>query len=275
MRGKVNKKIFSVEKIVEIVKKTKGVVKKTPLRCRADSLLVLGSGWNKVVDELAIEKQWDFEQVFGVGSGVKGHKGKLYLGKIKGKLVWIMAGRLHTYEGYNSEEITRSIQALAKLGISNVILTSAAGGFDTKYKVGDIVVLSDIITIFCQSPLTGDKFQDLSCPFSKDLRKIANLVCKSEKISSQREGVYVYLHGPHYETFSDKKALCFLGADCVGMSTVPETIMANHLGLKVLGLSCITNLAFVKHSHKDVVEAAETKSKQLVKLLTGILGKIS
>lgn len=261
----MKKEIFSVEKIASKLKSYKN---------KADSLLILGSGWNRVVEKMKVERQWDFEDVFGVSSGVKGHKGELILGKIGNKLIWIMAGRLHRYEGYESEKVTRPIQAFSNLGVKNLILTSAAGGLNTAYKVSDIVVLSDLITIFCESPLKGDKFQDLSSPFDKSLRKKANLVCKKEKISSQSKGVYIYLHGPHYETFSDKKALRILGADCVGMSMVPEAIMANYLRLNVLGLSCITNLAFVEHSHKEVLTESKKKNKDMSKLLLGVLGRL-
>jgi len=206
-----------------------------------------------------------------VKSGVTGHQGKLILGTIGDNPIWIMAGRFHTYEGYSPEMVTRPIQLLSKLGVKKVILTSASGGLNNNLKVGDIVILSDILALFCISPLKGEKFQDLAQPFSKNLIKKAQNICSKEKIPHQKKGVYAYVRGPHFESFADKKALKILGADCVGMSTVPETIMANHLGVQVLGLSCITNLAFVKHSHLEVMAEAKKQQSNMVKLLTSLI----
>lgn len=237
--------------------------------------MILGSGWNEVIKEVEVGQEWDYSSVFGSAAGVAGHAGKLILGKLEEKPVWIMAGRFHTYEGYSTEEVTRPIQAFAKLGVKNLIITSAAGGLNSSYLVGDIVILSDILALFCQSPLTGATFQDLSQPFDSALRENVIEICDSEGIPFQSQGVYAYVRGPHYESFADKKALQSLGADCVGMSTVPETIMANHLGLKVLGLSCITNLAFVKHSHQEVVAAAEAVKGNMTRLLKGITLQIA
>ncbi|NMB57303.1 purine-nucleoside phosphorylase [Candidatus Beckwithbacteria bacterium] len=257
----MNKSIFQVEQIIKNL---------SSFQDKIQTLLVLGSGWNKVIENMAIEKTFIFEKIFGAGAGVLGHRGELFLTKMGQKYFWIMAGRFHTYEGFSSEEVTRPIQAFAKLGVKNVILTSASGALNERYKVGDIVVLSDVLTLLCQSPLNGASFQDMSAPFDKDLRKIAVKICQSNQIEYQ-EGIYVYCKGPHFESFADKKALKILGADCVGMSTVPETIMANFLGLKVLGLSCVTNLAFVKHDHQEVLANAKKEGNDMKLLLTQIL----
>ncbi|PIP53179.1 purine-nucleoside phosphorylase [Candidatus Beckwithbacteria bacterium CG23_combo_of_CG06-09_8_20_14_all_34_8] len=237
----------------------------------SDTLMILGSGWNEVVNDMDIQERFGFDEVFGARTGVVGHKGELILGKLSNQLVWIMAGRFHTYEGYTSEEVTRPVQAFAQLGVEQVILTSASGGLNGEYQVGDIVVLNDIMTIFCQSPIEGSDFVDLSQPFDPNLRHKAIKICQKNQIN-WREGVYVYMRAPHFESFSDKRALTELGADCVGMSTVPETIMANKLGLKVLGLSCVTNLSFVKHDHKQVVSNAIAQSAKMMQLLTGVIG---
>jgi purine-nucleoside phosphorylase len=243
-------------------------LKKTP-----STALVLGSGWNRVVEDVDVLQKLKFEDVFGVEAGVAGHKGELILGEAGDKYVLFICGRFHTYECYSSYEVTLPIRVFARLGIKNLVITSAAGGLNPKYKVGDIVVLEDMITLLSQSPLTGSQFQDLSSPFDPELKKAALNICQSQKIPHQK-GVYMYLRGPHYETFADKKACLNMGADVVGMSTVPETIMANRLGVKVLGLSCVTNLAFVKHSHTDVIKAAENVSTSMVKLLQGIIKNI-
>jgi len=250
------------------------VAKLSKFKGQATTALILGSGWNQVIETMEREKTWDFEKVFKVKAGVTGHKGQLILAKVNDLLVWIMAGRFHTYEGYSSEEVTRPLQALAKLGVKNLVLTSAAGGLNQKFKVGDIVILSDILALFCLSSLQGDLFQDLSQPFDPKLRQLALDFCRQQHIPHQKQGVYAYVRGPHYESFADKKALAKLGADCVGMSTVPETIMANHLGMRVLGLSCITNLALVKHSHQEVIANAQRQSQRMTTLLQSLIGKI-
>ncbi len=237
---------------------------------RSETLMILGSGWNDVVQDMEVEKRFGFDEMFGKGSGVAGHKGELILGRLTGKPVWIMAGRFHTYEGYTSEEVTRPIQAFAQLGVKQVVITSASGGLNGEYQVGDIVILDDILTLFCQSPIQGAHFVDLSQPFDTELKNRAIEVNKQYSIRYQ-QGIYAYVRGPHYESFADKRALAELGADCVGMSTVPETIMANSLGLQVLGLSCVTNLAFVKHDHTDVVTNAQAQSEKMKKLLNGII----
>ena len=232
--------------------------------------MVLGSGWNRVVEELEITEKLSFKEVFGVSAAVPGHKGELCIFQqgltLLAGSVLAMAGRYHAYEGYTPYEATLPVRVFAKLGVKNLILTSAAGGLNPSYKVGDLIVLKDIISLFLHSPLTGPQFQDLSEPFDPGLRKKALAFYQKEKIP-YNEGVYMYLRGPHYESFADKKACRILGADVVGMSTVPETIMAAKLGMRVLGLSCVTNLAFVKHSHAEVVENANKVSSNMVKLL--------
>lgn len=232
--------------------------------------MVLGSGWNRVTEDVDVLQMLKFEDVFGVEAGVAGHKGELVLGRVGDKQVIFLCGRFHIYEGYSPYEVTLPVRAFARLGVKNLVLTAAVGGINPKYQVGDIVVLRDMITIFLVSPLTGSQFQDLSEPFYPELSQKALAVCRQKKIPHQ-EGVYLYLRGPHYETFADKKVCRLLGADVVGMSTVAETIMARRLGLNVLGLSCVTNLAFVKHSHAEVVANAEKVSKNMTALLKGVL----
>ncbi len=223
---------------------------------------ILGSGWSKIADDLTGKKVTPFEQVFKRKTTVPGHKGEIIVGKLSGKTCIILSGRFHTYEGYSSYEATEAVRYLHKLGVKQLIITSAAGGLNPKYQVGDLVVINDIITLFCQSPLTGAHFQNMSSPFLPTLQQKALIAATVTKLNVQR-GVYVYYHGPQFETFSDKMAFRFLGADVCGMSTVPETIMANHLGMEVLGLSLVTNLAFIKHDHKVVLEAVKNQEHKL------------
>lgn len=223
---------------------------------------ILGSGWGKIITSLHNKKILSFEKIFGNKTTVPGHSGEVFSGTLNGKSVIIISGRFHTYEGYSSYDVTKTIRYLNEQGVKKVIITSAAGGLNPRYRVGDLVVLKDMITLFCKSPLTGPKFQDMSLPFSKDLIKAAETSAKKNKIRIQK-GIYAYTPGPHFETFADKKMLFKLGADVVGMSTVPEVIMANYLGMEVLGLSLVTNLAFVKHDHKEVLANAKKQEEKL------------
>jgi purine-nucleoside phosphorylase len=237
-----------------------------------ETLMVLGSGWNKVIEHLKTETEIGYEQLFGVTATVPGHAGKLVIAEYQGKRVAIMAGRFHTYEGFTARQATLPIRVFAEAGIKNVILTAACGALNEKYKVGDFVILSDLITLFLalDNPLLGPQFLDVSEVFEPGLRAAARKVAVAKTIPFH-EGSYCYYHGPNYETPADKMALRFLGADVVGMSTVPETLVARWHKLNVLGLAFVTNLAFVKHDHKEVVAQAEKASQQMSDLLLGIL----
>src|SRR3989344_735743 len=235
--------------------------------------LILGSGWGGIADSLENKKEKSFEKIFGSKTTVPGHSGKLFTGKLYGKKLIILSGRFHSYEGFSTSEVTKTVKFLHGQGIKKLIITSAAGALNPKYKVGDLVILNDLITIFCQSPLVGPKFQNLSQPFSPELIKLAQKSASEVKLPSQK-GVYVYMKGPHFESFADKKALRLLGADVVGMSTVPEVIMANHLGMEILGLSLVTNLAFVKHDHRKVLQAVINQKGKLNKFFMNLIKSI-
>lgn len=232
--------------------------------------LILGTGWNKVIDQVKVIKAWPYQKLFKVKSTVPGHSGQLIYGELSGKKVLILSGRFHIYEGHTPLVATEPIRLLKKLGVETLITTAAVGGLNPKYKVGDFVVLSDLLTLLVQSPLVGPKFQDMSQCFDHKLVKIAKDTIKKLSLPLQ-SGVYFYYHGPNFETPADKRALRILGGDVVGMSTAPETIMANNLGIKVLGLAFVTNLAFVKHSHLDVLAASKKAAPQMSLLLKEIV----
>jgi purine-nucleoside phosphorylase len=253
--------MFTIEKSKEILAKK---VKKFPEMC-----IVLGSGWNSVMADVKEEITLSYGELFGVEASVPGHEGKLIIGTLENKRVALMAGRFHTYEGYTTEEVTRPIQVFAAAGMKKLVLTAATGALNEKYTVGDFVIVSDMLTGFCPSPLTGPKFTDLSQAFDLEMRRAALQICAAENLRFH-EGIYCYTRGPHFETPADKMFYHHLGADVIGMSTVPETIMARYLGVKVLGLAYVTNLAFVVHHHEDVLQAAQEGSKQMVKLLKGV-----
>lgn len=234
--------------------------------------MVLGSGWNKVIDELEVETEISYEDLFGVKATVPGHVGKLIIGRHDDTRVAIMAGRFHTYEGYTARQATLPIRVFSEAGVKNLILTAACGALNEKYAVGDFVILSDMITLFLalDNPLIGPQFLDVSEVFDSNWRAKARKTAVEHAIPFH-EGSYCYYHGPNYETPADKMALRFLGADVVGMSTVPEAIMARWHEMNVLGLAFVTNLAFVKHDHKEVVAQAEKASDQMKQLLLGII----
>jgi len=237
-----------------------------------ETVVVLGSGWNKMLSDVKTEVVISYDELFDVKTTVPGHVGQLIITTINKKRVAFMSGRFHMYEGYSAYQSTTPMRVFAKAGMKNLILTAACGGLNKKYRVGDFIILNDIITLLLSldSPLHGTQFVDLSQPFSKSLRETAIKIAKKNKLS-YHEGNYVYYHGPNYESFSDKKALAKLGADVCGMSIVPEVLVARSLNVNVLGIAFVTNLAFVKHNHKEVVEQANKASEQMKKLLLGIL----
>ena len=237
-----------------------------------ETLIILGSGWNKLLENMKVEMTISYEELFGIKTSVPGHTGELLIGTINKKRVACMSGRFHMYEGYSAYEATAPIRLFAKMGIKNLILTAACGALNEKYKVGDFVILSDIITLLLalDSPLIGPQFIDVSEVFNMGMRKRAEKVCVENNIPYQ-SGKYVYYHGPNYETPADKMALRILGADVRGMSTVPETLVARSLNINVLGLAFVTNLAFVKHNHKEVVAEANKASVQMKLLLSSLL----
>lgn len=237
-----------------------------------NTLVVLGSGWNKVIDQTSVLKTISYQQLFNVSATVPGHEGRLILAKLKNKTIAFMSGRFHTYEGYSAYQATTPIRLFAKAGVKNLILTAACGALNEKFAVGDFVILSDLITLFLalDNPLKGPQFIDMSEVFDKRLRQIAIAAAVKTAISHQI-GTYVYYHGPNFETPADKMALRFLGADVVGMSTVPEALVARSLNLKILGLAFVTNLAFVKHDHKQVLKEANKAGAKMAKLLEQII----
>lgn len=237
-----------------------------------ETVIILGSGWNKLLDEVKIEQRISYQELFGIETSVPGHTGELVIGTVGTKRIACMSGRFHMYEGYSGEEATLPIRLFAKAGLKKLITTAACGGLNEKYKVGDFVILSDMITLLLalDNPLKGPQFIDVSEVFNLEMRKKAVKICVENDIPFH-EGSYVYYHGPNFETPADKMALRFLGADVVGMSTVPETLAARALNIDVLGLAFVTNLAFVKHNHKEVLAEANKASGMMKKLLVSLL----
>src|SRR3984885_8028439 len=247
--------------------------------------VVLGSGLgafaHKLPDPIAIP----YSDIPGWPvSTAAGHSGKLVFGKLGPLDVVVMAGRAHLYEGYTPSQVTMGVRVLRGLGVRSVVFTNAAGGINLSYSQGALVLISDHINLQGSNPLIGPnddsdgpRFPDMTEAYSLAYRAKAHQVAQQLKIQLD-EGVYAALTGPNYETPAEIRYLRTIGADLVGMSTVPEVIVANHMGIKVLGISVVTNLAAgiskEKLSHKEVLETGEQVRGTLVQLLKGILPRL-
>ena len=214
-------------------------------------------------------------------STVSSHAGKMIFGKIAGKHVMCMSGRFHYYEGYDFEQLVLPVRVMKLMGVKTLILTNAAGGANPSYKPGDIMVIKDHIKMNGASPLRGPncedfgpRFFDVSDMYTKSLREMALDLAKDSKLTFH-EGVYFYMPGPQFETPAEIRAFKTLGADMVGMSTVPEAIVARHSDMKILGISLVTNkaagLSNNELNHIEVMEAANSAEERLVKLVKQIL----
>lgn len=240
--------------------------------------VVLGSGLGAFADTLENPIVVPYSEIPGwPRSTAIGHAGKLVVGTIDGTPVAALAGRAHLYEGYTAEEAVFGIRTLGRLGVRSVVLTNAAGGVNVKFGAGTLVLISDHINLLGQNPLTGPnddslgpRFPDMTEAYSKSYREIARAAGKEIGLDLP-EGVYAAVPGPSYETPAEIRYLRTIGADLVGMSTVPETIAANHAGMKVLGISCVTNAAAgvldQKLNHSEVLEVGERMKGTLIDLL--------
>jgi len=201
---------------------------------------------------------------------VPGHEGRLILGKLSGKLVFLMSGRFHYYEGNDYQTCTFYVRVMRKLGVSSLLLTNAAGGILPEMKPADLMAINDHISFFCDSPLRGEnledfgpRFPDQSDVYDKEYLKLLHK-CANELNITLHDGVYSYSRGPQYETPAEIRALKVLGAGAVGMSTVPEAIVASHSGMRIVAISCISNLAAGisknKICHSEVIENAAKSS---------------
>lgn len=236
-------------------------------RLRPTLGMVLGSGFQEGIARLKVEREIGYEKLGGFPPvGVSGHAGKVVLGHLGGTPVLALSGRAHYYEGHTMETVTFAMRVLGEFGIRDVLLTNAAGGVNGSFRAGDFMVLTDHINMMGVNPLRGPvwpgqaRFLDMTCTYDKGLGGLLRKAGRKCKVRL-RSGVYLAVSGPTYETPAEVRAFARLGADAVGMSTVPEAIVARQCGLNVAGLSCITNLAAGlgsnKLSHSEVLETAE------------------
>jgi purine-nucleoside phosphorylase len=254
-------------------------IKKTS-RLRPTLALVLGSGFNHVLRELTVDAEIPYAKLPGFPKpGVLGHDGKLLIGRLGGTPVLVLSGRAHFYEGHTMEQVTFAVRVLAAIGIRDLLLTNAAGGINRKFRAGDFMVLTDHINLMGANPLRGGpNFVDMTRVYDAMLNALLSKSARVCKIKLRR-GVYLAVSGPSYETPAEIRAFARLGADAVGMSTVPEAIVARQCGLRVAAISCITNLAAGiskgELSHTEVLETGErvTVAGQLLKKFTNLYGK--
>lgn len=233
---------------------------------RPTTAIVLGTGLGRLAEEIEVEQKFSYTDIpnFPI-STVEGHSGCLLFGKLGGKDVLAMQGRFHYYEGYDMKQVTFPIRVMYELGIKTLFVSNAAGGMSPDMKIGDLMFITDHINLFPEHPLrgknfpTGPRFPDMSEAYNHQLLDLARGIAK-EKGIHHCEGVYVGTSGPTFETPAEYKMFHILGGDAVGMSTVPEVIVAHHCGIKVFGISIITDLGvegkIVEVSHEEVQEAA-------------------
>jgi purine-nucleoside phosphorylase len=255
------------------------------LSLRPKVAVVLGSGLGAFADTLQSATVIPYSEIPGwPQSTAVGHAGKLVVGTIDGLPVAALAGRAHLYEGYTAQQSVHGIRVLGQAGVESLVLTNAAGGVNPSFGPGQLVLISDHINLLGQNPLTGPnddslgpRFPDMTEAYSKRYRQIAREAASEIGLDLQA-GVYVALPGPSYETPAEIRYLRAIGADLVGMSTVLETIAANHMGIKVLGISCVTNHAAGvtdrKLDHKEVLEVGERVKGTMVELLRRVLPRL-
>lgn len=244
--------------------------------------VVLGSGLGNFADEIEVEKEVPYTAIphFPV-STVEGHKGKLVFGKLSDKTVVIMSGRFHFYEGYSAQEVVFPIRVMKLLGVETILLSNAAGAVNPSYLVGDLMIINDHISLFTPNPLIGKNFEelgprfpDMSEPYKKSLIEKVKTIAANNNIPL-KEGVYVSVTGPTFETPAEYYLIKVIGADVVGMSTVQESIAAHHMGMNVFAISVVTDLAVRDEhnpiTHEEVLQAAREAEPKLALLFKELL----
>lgn len=244
--------------------------------------VILGSGLGGFTDDMEVEYILPYSEIpnFPV-STVEGHKGALVFGNIHGKKVVAMQGRFHYYEGYSMKEVTFPVRVMKHLGVEKLIVSNASGGVNPNFKVGSIVILKDHVNMMPEHPLRGKnderfgpRFVNMSEPYSRKMRTKAKEIAESLDIKVE-EGVYLGLQGPTFETLAEYKMVKALGCDCVGMSTVPEVIVARHMELETFGVSVITDMGDADSidsiTHEEVLEAAKGAEPHVRRLIKELI----
>ncbi|MBR4846245.1 MAG: purine-nucleoside phosphorylase [Bacteroidaceae bacterium] len=262
--------------MLEQIQETASFIK-AKMHTTPNTAVILGSGLGKLVEEMTDTYEIEYKEIphFPV-STVEGHSGRLIFGRLGNKDIMAMQGRFHYYEGYSMKEVTFPVRVMHELGIKTLFVSNAAGGTNPTFEIGDLMIITDHINFFPEHPLRGKnisygpRFPDMSEAYDHSLIARAKEIAATKGITV-REGVYIGTQGPTYETPSEYRMFARWGADAVGMSTVPEVIVANHCGMKVFGISVITDLGvegkIVEVSHEDVQKAADAAQPRMTAIM--------
>ena len=256
---------------------------KSKIHTHPETAIILGTGLGSLVNEITDKYEIGYETIpnFPV-STVEGHSGKLIFGKLGNKDIMAMQGRFHFYEGYCMKEVTFPIRVMRELGIKTLFVSNAAGGMNPAFEIGDLMIITDHINFFPEHPLRGKnipygpRFPDMSEAYNQALIRKADEIANEKGIKVQH-GIYIGTQGPTYETPAEYKMFRILGADAVGMSTVPEVIVANHCGIQVFGISVITDLGvegkIVEVTHEDVQKAADAAQPLMTTIMRELINR--
>lgn len=267
-----------LQKIQETAEFLKGKMRTTP-----ETAIILGTGLGSLVNEITDKYEIEYKEIpnFPI-STVEGHSGKLIFGKLGNKDIMAMQGRFHFYEGYSMKEVTFPVRVMRELGIKTLFVSNAAGGMNPEFIIGDLMIINDHINLFPEHPLRGknipygDRFPDMSAAYDK------GLIAKAKEIANEKgirvvEGVYLGTQGPTFETPAEYRMFHRMGGDAVGMSTVPEVIVARHCGIRVFGISVITDLGIegvvVECSHEEVQKAADEAQPKMTTIFREIINR--
>ena len=274
------KQIQMINKIIEAVDFIKNSYKEVP-----EVGIILGSGLGNFTQEIKIEKEIPYQDIphFPV-STVEGHSGKLIMGDLSGKKVVAMAGRFHNYEGYTPQEIVFPVRVMKYLGIKTLLISNAAGGVNPTFKVGDLMIINDHVSQFVPNPLIGKnelelgpRFPDMTEPYKSSIILTAKQIAKDAAIEV-KEGVYICVTGPTFETKAEYRMIKSIGGDAVGMSTVQEVIVAAHMGIPCFAISVITDMWIDGHeeviSHEEVLKAAKLAEPKLTLIFKELVKQI-
>jgi len=257
---------------------------RSKMHTQPETAIILGTGVGSLVNEITDKYEIGYETIpnFPV-STVEGHSGKLIFGKLGNKDIMAMQGRFHFYEGYAMTEVTFPVRVMRELGIQTLFVSNAAGGMNPAFEIGDLMIITDHINFFPEHPLRGKnipygpRFPDMSEAYNKELIRKADAIATEKGIKVQH-GIYIGTQGPTYETPAEYKMFRILGADAVGMSTVPEVIVANHCGIKVFGISVITDLGvegkIVEVTHEDVQKAADQAQPLMTTIMRELINRV-
>lgn len=282
--GIVNLNFNDAEEMMKALNETVDFIKSKTKR-QPKIAVILGSGLGAYADRLENPDIISYEEIPNFPRPtVSGHSGRLIIGDVSGKCVVVMQGRNHYYEGYDTQTITFPIRVFKLLGVESLILTNACGAVSKHFVPGDLMIIENHLAHFCPPPLRGahleslgPRFTDMSRPYDLDYIELATQAADELGISV-RQGVYAYWPGPTYETAAEVRAYAVLGADVVGMSTVAEDMVAVNCGIKVLGISCVTNMTCIhtkgKTSHEEVVEVVNKIAERFISLLDRVIEKM-